>query len=185
MNNQKTYVKAVTVLAAAILVPLLQGCSRSEQAQNSSVPIGNPSTRPKMEDMRYGMQLMGLFDGIRQLEAKGQNKLSSVQARDLAANITAARTGETFTETNAKDSIRSVQLILTEKQRNEISSMIPERGFRKGHQGGPGGPPPGGAAPQGGAPGGPQGGPGTGGNLMQSPPVDELLAILEKRAVGS
>ncbi|MHB1462149.1 MAG: hypothetical protein ACYC1M_12765 [Armatimonadota bacterium] len=208
MKKHKIYTSAAMVLLVAALVPLLQGCSRSQQSQNSSVPTGNASNRPKKEDMRYGMQLMGLFDGVRQLETKGQNKLSAQQARDMAAVITTARSSDTFSETNAKDAIRSVQLILTAKQRTEIGAMIPEHGFRKGHKGGPGGPvgaggpsgsggpggagpggpggpPPGGGLRQGGASGAPQGGPGMSGNMMQSPPIDELLDVLKKKAAGS
>ncbi len=202
MKKQKIYITAAMVLLVATLVPLLQGCSRSQQSQNGTALTGNSSSRPKMEEMRYGMQLMGLFDGVRLLETKGQNKLSAQQARDMVTVITTARTGDTFNETNAKDAIRSVQLILTAKQRTEIGAMIPEQGFHKGHQGGSGGPggaggpgggpggraggpPPGGGAQQAGAPGAPQGGPGMNGNMMQSPPINELLDVLDKKAAGS
>ena len=164
-----------------------------------------------MENMRYRMQMMGLLGGIRRLEQTGKSKLTADQAKQILAVIKDGQTKDKLSETNAKDVIRAVQLVLNENQRNEISAMMPEHksgsGASGGASGGPGvgsggapsgmpagGPPsgaPSGGMPQGG-PGGPHGK--MGGrppfdmdNMLKptqdkKSPVNELVSVLEAKA---
>lgn len=201
MNKNQLTKRAIVAMILVATVLALQGCSRPQQTPNTEETSGKPSSQPTMDGMRYNMQLINLLDGIRQLETKGQNKLSAVQAKSIMDIITSARASDTLSETDAKDAIRAVQLVLNETQRTEISAMTPDQGFQKGRkgrhggmrpEGGPGGPPPGGGAPPaGGGPGGAQqGGSGMGPmNMLKSPPgvttpVDDLMTLLEKKSTA-
>ena len=206
-------IAAITLPLIACSAIVLSGCAKPNQT-SSSAPVSAPTggqPRMNMENMRYRMQMMGLLGGIRRLEQTGKSKLTADQAKQILAVIKDGQTKDKLSETNAKDVIRAVQLVLNENQRNEISAMMPERKSGSGASGrasgapsfGSGGAPggmPAGGPPSGGPSGGmPQGGPGgphgkMGGrppfdmdNMLKptqdkKSPVNELVSVLEAKA---
>jgi hypothetical protein len=125
---------------------LLVGCAPKAGQNNEAAPAvgaagGGPAAMKQFrEDHKYTFQLVRLLNNISRLDKDGKYPLSKTQAKSLLDILLPLRTQGQMTQDDAKDTIKTVQIVLTIDQRTTIGEM-PQRqpGAGGGAPGGPGG----------------------------------------------
>lgn len=143
-------------IAAGLAVALVAGCtnktattsdnggagtrSASSQAGNGAVGGGQASGDMRQrfaefqEQHKYTFQLMRMAGNIGKLD-EAQAPLTKAQAKQVLAVLQPLRAKETLTQDEAKEALKGLKKVLTEKQLNKIAAMKqPER--RGGGMGG-------------------------------------------------
>ncbi|MCE5197950.1 MAG: hypothetical protein ABFD54_06720 [Armatimonadota bacterium] len=104
-------------------------------------PMGDPGQFAELQKShQYAFQLMKLVGNIGRLESDGKSGLTPQQAKAVLAVLQPLRKRESLDETSAKEAMKALQAVLTDKQRSAISALPPEHKFHRGST--PPGPPP-------------------------------------------
>ncbi len=126
-------------------------------ARGSALMPGPPGPPPGMggqsgaseafrESHKFTFQLSRLATNIGRLDKETKSPLQPEQARSILAVLTPLRKQESMDQDQAKAGIKDLQKILTDDQRNAISTMPREHQFRR--EGGPPGQGPSGNRPR-------------------------------------
>lgn len=91
---------------------------------------------------QYTLQLVRLVNNIGRMESSGKAPLTQAQAKSILAVLQPLRQHSSLDETAAKDGLKALQAVLTDKQRSAIAVLPAEHPFRQGPSGGPGAQPP-------------------------------------------
>ena len=194
--KRQTIMFLVAIAALAVLAGgffILKGRANRQASpvgfqQGQPPPDGPGQFKEFRKSHQYAFQLMRLVGNIGRLEKENKNPLTQAQAKAILAILQPLRKQASLDETAAKDVIKALQAILTDKQRTSISALPPKRQFRRGSPSQ--GPPPSGPPPNPNQR--PMGGfnplnPPTGGPMGQSgvTEVDKLLDVLKKKSGGT
>lgn len=133
-------------------------------------PAGNSEDFKQFQKLhQYTFQLMKLIRNIGRLDNETKEALTPTQAKNILAVLDPLRKLKSLDESTAKDAIKAMQAVLTDKQRSAISTLPSEDPFKRNNkQMGP--PPPGGPMPSGPPPGGSPGLMGSEFNPLSIPP---------------
>lgn len=105
---------------------------------------------------KYALQLVKLIGSVGRLEEAGKDTLTPAQARSVLSILQPLREQDSLDEPTAREAVKSLQDVLTDKQRAAINALPAEKQFRRAGppQGAlagkrPSGPPPGAGGPGG------------------------------------
>lgn len=161
MNRSFTQLALGLLCGVVVAGAIVTGCAKRTTQTPAASTTTNTTAQPGAaagqmaafrEEHKYTFQLTGMVGGIGRLEAGTKAPLTPAQAKSILAVINPLKAQDTLTQDQAKEALRSIKEVLTEKQLNEIAATQQQRSFGRGN---------GGAGGTGGAPGG--GGPGAGG----------------------
>lgn len=106
-------------------------------------PMGGPMSGPSTnsEDSKqfqklhqYSLQLMKLVKNIGRIDNEAQAALTPAQAKSVLAVLEPLRELKSLDESAAKDAIKALEGILTDKQRYAISTLPSDSQFKKNSQ---------------------------------------------------
>ena len=111
-----------------------QETQRGQSGQSGAPGAGRERFMQFREEHRSTFQLTGLVGNIARLEQEGMQPLTAAQAKAMLGILTPLRTQDKLSQDGAKETVRALQKVLTQEQRDEIAKMPEQRG---GGRGGP------------------------------------------------